>query len=398
MNVATIVSAASLAAWLYLLFGRGHFWCCTEQDGSRALVEGSQPIDQWPSVAVILPARDEADLIAASVGSLLRQDYPGVLTIVVVDDQSTDGTATLARETATRMGATHRLAVIHGTDPPLHWTGKLWAMAQGIAYLDTQSRSPNYVLFTDADIVYGRGTLRQLVEHACACHTVLASTMVKLHCETFAERMLIPAFVFFFQKLYPFAWVNDPRRRTAAAAGGCMLVRPDVLRCAGGIQAICGALIDDCALGALLKREGPIWLGLTDKVRSVRAAPTFSDVGHMVARSAYAQLRYSPLLLLGTLLGMGVVYIAPPLTTILGERTSRSLGLAAWMMMVLAYAPTLRFFRVNRAWGLALPVIASMYMWFTLDSALQHWQGRGGAWKGRFQAARSQHTNQSHKR
>jgi hopene-associated glycosyltransferase HpnB len=323
------------------------------------------------------------------VRSLLQQDYPARFTVVLIDDQSTDGTAEVAQEAAARIGVAERLTVIRGTDPPSSWTGKLWAMAQGFARLEAQSEPPDFVLFTDADIAYQPGALRWLVERACARGTVLTSLMVKLRCESFAERMLIPAFIFFFRKLYPFAWVNATSCRTAAAAGGCMLVRPAALRRAGALAAIRGALIDDCALGVLLKRQGPIWLGLTESAHSLRAAPTIGDIGRMVARSAFAQLRYSPLLLCAALAAMSVVYIAPPLTALLTVGAARGLGFAAWGLMTLAFVPTLRFYKVKPAWALALPVIASMYMLFTMVSALQYWRGRGGAWKGRFQSAAS---------
>jgi hopene-associated glycosyltransferase HpnB len=201
--------------------------------------------------------------------------------------------------------------------------------------------------------------------------------------------MLVPAFIFFFQMLYPFPWVNDPSSRVAAAAGGCMLVRRDALRQAGGLEAIRSALIDDCALGALMKRQGPIWLGLTQEAQSLRAAPSLADIRRMVARSAYAQLRYSPLLLALTILAMAIVYIAPPAMTLFASGAARGLGVAAWAMMAFAYLPTLRFYGMARAWALALPATASLYMLFTLDSAIQHWRGRGGAWKGRFQAVQS---------
>ncbi|MBF9235304.1 glycosyltransferase [Microvirga alba] len=390
MNAAAIlVSAASLAAWLYLLCGRGHFWRSVDRDDALIPSQGRVLMDGWPSVVAVVPARDEAGLIATSVGSLLQQDYPARFDVVLVDDRSTDGTAAVASETAVRMGAAERLTIIQGADPPPSWTGKLWAMEQGFAYLEAQSEPPDFVLFSDADIAYDASVVRQLVEGACARQTVLTSLMVKLRCESFAERMIIPAFIFFFQKLYPFAWVNNPTYRTAAAAGGCMLVHCDALRRAGGFRAIRGALIDDCALGALLKGQGPIWLSLTENADSLRAAPTLGDMRRMVARSAYAQLRYSPLALFGAVLAMAVVYIAPPLLAVLAGGMARGFGLAAWGLMTWAFVPTLRFYKVNPVRALALPVIASMYILFTLDSALQHWRGRGGAWKGRFQAAAS---------
>jgi hopene-associated glycosyltransferase HpnB len=332
----------------------------------------------------VIPARDEAEVVGEVIGSLLRQAYPGRFTMILVDDQSADSTADVARAAADRLGAADRLTVLHGIDPPSGWTGKLWAMRQGIGHAEGGPEPPDFLLLTDADIAYGPGTLKRLVAGALARGTVLTSLMVKLRCESFAERLLIPAFVFFFQKLYPFAWVNDPDRGTAAAAGGCMLVRRKALKAAGGLEAIRGALIDDCALGALLKRQGPIWLGLTDEVRSLRAYPAVGDIRRMVARSAYAELRYSLLRLTGAVLGMALTYMAPPLLAIFADGPAQVLGAAAWALMTVAYVPTLRFYGLSALWALALPAVAAIYMVFTVDSALQHWQGRGGAWKGRF--------------
>jgi hopene-associated glycosyltransferase HpnB len=228
--------------------------------------------------------------------------------------------------------------------------------------------------------------LKDLAAQAANEKLVLTSLMVKLRCESPAERGLIPAFIFFFQMLYPFSWVNRSDRATAAAAGGCMLVRADVLRQAGGIEAIRGALIDDCALARILKAHGPIWLGLTERVHSIRPYPDIEEIRRMVARSAYAQLQYSPLLLAGTVLGMALTYLAPPLTALFADGSARIFGLAAWGLMALAFQPTLRLYRLSPLWGLALPAIATCYMLFTLDSALQFARGKGGQWKGRIQA------------
>jgi hopene-associated glycosyltransferase HpnB len=210
--------------------------------------------------------------------------------------------------------------------------------------------------------------------------------MVKLRCESIAERMLIPAFVFFFQMLYPFFWVNRRDNATAAAAGGCMLVRPDALERAGGIEAIRDALIDDCALGARMNAQGPVWLGLTDRVHSIRPYPEFDDIRRMVVRSAYAQLGYSPLVLAGTASGMIVTYLAAPLLALFGSGFAQEAGILIWVMMALSFQPILRLYRLHPLWGIALPLIAYIYMVFTLESAYQHWRGRGGVWKGRVQA------------
>lgn len=374
-----LIAFLAVATWLYLIAARGKFWLAGERDDTPV-----SPPAIWPDVIAVVPARDEAGCVPDSIGSLLRQDYPGPLAVVLVDDNSSDGTAEAARRAAA--GAADRLTVIAGRALPAHWTGKLWAVHQGIEAAERLVPRPAYLLLTDADIVYAPATVRALVAKAEAERLVLASLMAKLRCESLAERALIPAFIFFFQMLYPFAWVNRPRSATAAAAGGCMLVRADALRRAGGIERIRGALIDDCALARLLKAQGPIWLGLTDRVRSIRPYPHLDDIRRMVARSAYAQLRYSPVLLAGTVAGMALTYLAPPLLAIFGSGLSQGLGLAAWALMALAFQPTLRFYRVSPLWGVALPAIACLYLLFTLDSAWASARGRGGLWKGRVQA------------
>jgi hopene-associated glycosyltransferase HpnB len=370
-----------LAIWLYLLAGRGRFWLGRERDEAVATGEGARP-----AVVAIIPARDEAESIGKTVASLLRQEYAGAFNVIVVDDQSTDNTAGAARDAAAGLDAGDRLAVLPGRPLPAGWTGKLWAQHQGVAAAEASSPAPDYVLFTDADIVYAPDALTSLVNRARSGGFVLTSLMAKLRCESLAERAFVPAFIFFFQMLYPFGWANDPRRATAAAAGGCMLVRREVLRRAGGIAAIRGALIDDCALAKQLKAHGPIRLGLTERVVSIRAYPAVADIRRMVSRTAYAQLRYSPLLLGGTILGLGATYLAPVLLTAFAGGVARLAGIVAWLLMALALQPTLRFYRVSPLWGLALPAIAATYMAFTVDSAYQHARGRGGMWKGRAQA------------
>jgi hopene-associated glycosyltransferase HpnB len=383
--LATILAALALAIWLYLLLGRGGFWLSSERDDGNLPPVQARP-QAWPKVAVVIPARDEAEGIGACIGSLLAQDYPGEWNIVLVDDGSSDDTAAIARQTAAAHAAEGRLAVVAGRPLPAGWTGKLWAVRQGIAAATRLSPAGDYLLLSDADIVYASDTLTRLVARAQAGGLMLTSLMVKLRCESLAERALIPAFIFFFQMLYPFAWINRPTAATAGAAGGCMLVRADILRQAGGIDLIKDALIDDCALAAVLKTHGPIWLGLTERAHSIRRYPHFGDIRRMVVRSAYAQLRYSPLLLMGVLAGMGVTYLAPPLIALFGTGSARLLSLAAWLLMALAFQPTLRFYRVSWLWGIGLPAIAFCYTLFTLDSAVQSWRGRGGLWKGRVQA------------
>jgi hopene-associated glycosyltransferase HpnB len=331
----------------------------------------------------VVPARNEADHIAASVGSLLGQDYRGPWSVVLVDDDSEDGTAEAARRAAK---GDARLHVVAGLGLPAGWTGKLWALKQGIDAAMALPQPPDYLLLTDADIVHADNSVSRLVARAEEKRLVLTSLMVKLRCESFAERASVPAFIFFFQMLYPFACVNRPASGVAAAAGGCMLVRADVLREAGGIDVIRGALIDDCALAKVLKARGPIWLGLTERVHSVRPYPALADIRRMVVRSAYAQLRYSPLLLVATVAGMVLTYVVPPFAAIFGSGAARIIGIATWALMALSFQPTLRFYRLSPLWGIALPVIALQYMLFTLDSAYQYVRGRGGSWKGRVQA------------
>jgi hopene-associated glycosyltransferase HpnB len=383
-----IIAAIVLATWLYLIAARGGFWRAAERDDVAALPE--RPMTQWPAVSAVVPARDEAETVGETVASLLRQDYPRAFNVVLVDDQSRDSTARIARDAAVALGGGDRLDIISGRPLPAGWTGKLWAQSQGVEHAVTTSTSPDYLLLTDADIVFAPGALLSLVARAEQHGLVLNSLMVKLRCKSFAERMFVPAFIFFFQMLYPFAFVNDPRRATAAAAGGCMLVRREALQAAGGLAAIRGALIDDCALAKLLKARGRIAIALTEHAHSVRTYPTIGDVRRMVARTAYAQLRYSPLLLAGAVLGLALSYLAPVALALFAAGFAQFAGLFAWASMAIAFRPILRFYGMSSfgswLWAAALPAIAAMYMAFTLDSACQHARGRGGMWKGRAQA------------
>jgi hopene-associated glycosyltransferase HpnB len=375
-----IVALFVLAVWLYLLAARGGFWLGRERDDRAATGAPAA----WPAVVAVIPARDEATTIGQTVRSLLGQDYPG-LEAVVVDDGSQDATADAATDAAEAIGARGRLTVLPGRPLAAGWTGKVWAQKQGIDAALT--RAPKYLLLTDADIVYAPGAVKRLVARAESGRYALTSLMVKLNCESFAERCLIPAFVFFFQMLYPFAWVNRPMRATAAAAGGCMLVRSDAVEAAGAIDAIRGALIDDCALARQLKKVGPIWLGLSESVRSIRRYDGFGPIRRMVTRSAYAELRYSPLRLLGATLGMALSFLAGPLLALFASGTAALMGAAAWIAMAIALQPTLSLYRLNPLWGLALPGIALAYMAWTIESAWQYARGQGGQWKGRIQAA-----------
>jgi hopene-associated glycosyltransferase HpnB len=377
-----VVTILPLLIWVYTLLGRDFFWLMRERDDRNE----PPPLRSYPPVCAVVPARNEADVIARSITSLLAQDYPGPFHIILVDDDSDDGTGEAAKAAAQALGAASRLDVIGGAALPSGWTGKLWAMAQGVARAETLDPKPELLLLTDADIAHAPENLRRLAARAETGKLSLVSLMAKLRCDTFAEKMLIPAFVFFFDMLYPFAAVNDPKRRLAAAAGGCMLVRRDALKAAGGVEAIRAAIIDDCAMGAMMKAQGPIWLGLTERAHSIRSYGGFAEIGRMVSRSAYAQLNYSPWLLIGALAGMALTYVAPPLLAIFGAGWSQWAGLAAWGLMAVSFQPMLRFYRRSPLWGVALPVIGALYTLYTVQSAIDVWTGKGGFWKGRAQA------------
>lgn len=370
------LALVSIVIWAGLLAARGGFWLARETDE-----EGVTEPQHWPEVACVVPARDEADVIGGVMRSLVAQDYPGSFRVVLVDDSSSDGTADIARA-----AGAERLTVIQASPPPSDWTGKLWAMQQGV---EEARSSPRYLWFTDADIEHAPDTLRSLVARAEQDGLAMSSRMAELRCESAAEKALIPSFVFFFQMLYPFARVNRPSSRVAAAAGGCMLVNRDALASAGGLAAIRDAIIDDCALGALMKKQGPIRLTLTRRSRSVRPYGGWREIGAMISRSAYAQLGYSPLMLLGTLAGMTLVYLNPLLLAVRGPGHIHLAGGAAWLMMSIALGPMLRFYRRSPLWGFALPLIGLFYAAATWMSAWRHWRGRGGMWKGRAQARRS---------
>ncbi len=374
--------------WLYLLVARGGFWM-NSVDDSAAVPD----LRAWPSITAIIPARNEAASISETVASLVAQNYAGPFSIVLVDDQSTDGTADRARRAAAGANKSAMLSTLSGGAPQSGWTGKLYALQQGLDFVQERSKErsmPTYVWLTDADISYAPDTLRHLVKQAEAGNYVLTSLMAKLRCTSVAERTLIPAFIFFFQMLYPFAWVNRNDSSVAAAAGGCMLVRREALLKIGGFAAIRGALIDDCALAGMLKRVGPIWLGLTDRAASLRPYDGFDSIRRMVARSAYAQLSFSPVYLAGTILAMVWVYAIPSAAALAAPAAWAWLGAALWALMAGLFIPTLRFYRQSMLWSPALPLIALIYLLFTVDSAYQYSRGRGGLWKGRVQAARTQ--------
>ena len=378
----TIVAAGLLAfaTWVYLLVFRGAFWRLEHDD--RA------PADAAPArrVVAVIPARDEADVIAAAVSSLLGQDYPGRLDIVIVDDHSSDGTGAVARAAAAAAGAAERVTVIAAAPVPAGWTGKLWAVRQGTAI--AAELRPDYLLLTDADIVHAGDNLRRLIARAESGRYDLVSLMVRLHCRGLWERLLVPAFVFFFFKLYPPRWVADSARDIAAAAGGCMLLRGEMLQRIGGVDSIRDEIIDDCALARRVKAVGRVWLGIADETRSVRPYGSWRPLWNMISRCAFAQLNYSTGILLVLMAGMAVTYLVPPLLVLLsGSRLAMTLGGAAWLAMAVSFLPMLKLYRCPPLMALLLPLIAAFYMAATLASAVQFWRGRGGAWKGRFQAA-----------
>jgi hopene-associated glycosyltransferase HpnB len=381
MIVPLALAGLSLAIWLYLLLAHGGFW----REAPRAAPQTTrQTAPRWPEVVAVVPARDEAESIAAAIGSLLQQRYSGRISVVLVDDHSSDDTGAIARDAARAIGAEDRLTVIAARDLPAGWTGKLWAIQEGLRHLAASGSTAELVLLTDADIAHHPENLAELVARMETGGLDLASLMVLLRCESFAERALIPAFVFFFEMLYPFAWVNDPSRSTAGAAGGCMLVRRAALARIGGIASIRDALIDDCALARKIKAGGPIWLGLTAKTRSLRRYPGLGDIWRMIARTAYTQLDHSPILLGATVLGLALCYLAPPVLVFAGGAAAPVAGLA-WLAMTIAFVPILRLYGQPLVIAPTLPIIALFYLAATIDSARRHWQGRGGEWKGRVQ-------------
>ena len=376
----------SLAIWIYLVFARGGFWCIdpiapAEQSAGVANPEVASAV----KIAVIIPARDEADVVERAVQSLLQQTGHDTLHIFLVDDGSTDDTAQAACAAATAIGQGQNLTVVPGASLPCGWSGKLWAMQQGIQ--QTSKTAPDFFLFTDADIEHAPNNVDKLISIAQAGAYDLASVMVKLHCQSMTEKILIPAFVYFFFKLYPPVWIANPHRPNAGAAGGCILIRPAVLEKAGGIQAIRQEVIDDCSLAARVKRNGGhLWLGASATTRSIRPYEGFSGIGRMISRSAFNQLRHSNILLFLSIVGMAVTYLFPPALVFAAHRMAPAvLAGLAWLLMVISYVPVLRLYRLNPLWALALPLAAVFYVGATFHSAWKYWRGRGGEWKGRIQ-------------
>jgi hopene-associated glycosyltransferase HpnB len=370
-----IAGAAAMSVWLYLLLGRGGFW----REFRKPALPPEPSRGSRSPVAVVIPARNEAPGIRQALASLAVQKPSH---IVVVDDASDDGTAAIARQAA----PSRMLTVLPGEPVPPGWTGKLWAVDQGVRL--AAAFQPEYLLLTDADIVHAPGTLAALVHRAQSGGYDLVSHMATLHCSTAAERALVPAFVYFFLALYPPAWVRNPRRATAGAAGGCMLIRRDVLERIGGIAAIRGELIDDCALARAVKQSGGrVWLGLSAGTRSIRRYSTFAEIERMIARTAFTQLRHSSLLLAATVAALAVTYLLPPALAIAAPPRAAALGAAAWLLMSATYFPALRFYRRSILWAPLLPAVALFYAWATVHSAIDSWRGAGGMWKGRPQDA-----------
>lgn len=380
----TALAFVSLAVWLVLVFGRGGFW----RVGPDLLPAAPSSVADAATVLAIVPARDEAAILGETLPTLLAQDGASRFHVLLVDDGSEDGTDAAAWHAAELTGFGERLSVLRAASPPPGWAGKLWALQQGLDWAREQGAAPDLVLFTDADIAHAPGLLRDLLAERARHDAVLVSVMARLNVASAAERWLVPAFVYFFRMLYPFRWVNDPARRTGAAAGGVMLVRRVDLEAAGGLATIRGAIIDDCAMGRLLKRAGPVRLRMSPDAVSVRPYPRFADIRRMVVRSAYAELRYRPERLALALVGLALVFLVPPLAVLASAGAARWAGLAAFALMALSFVPMLRFYGANPLRALALPLIALVYAAFTAESALQYARGRGGAWKGRIQAPR----------
>ncbi|MEV0784529.1 glycosyltransferase [Streptomyces sp. NPDC050423] len=379
MSAIVWIAVGSLAAWVWLLLGQGFFWRTDQR-----LPERADPA-HWPSVAIVVPARDEADMLPVSLPSLLAQDYPGSAEIFLVDDCSKDGTGDVARALAVRHGGLP-VTVVSPGEPQPGWTGKLWAVQHGMAL--ARARNPEYLLLTDADIAHEPDSLRELVAAAGSGGFDLVSQMARLRVESTWERLVVPAFVYFFSQLYPFRWVNRPGARTAAAAGGCVLLRTEAAVRARVPESIRQAVIDDVSLARAVRDSGGrIWLGLADRVDSVRPYPCLADLWRMISRSAYAQLRHNPLVLLGTVLGLALVYLAPPVTLVAGllapDSAAAWTGGVAWVVMAGTYMPMLGYYRQSLWLAPLLPFTALLYLLMTVDSAVQHYRGRGAAWKGR---------------
>jgi len=377
--VTNLLALLVLVIWLYLAFLRGNFWRL-EEDYLEP-----KPLEKWPHVVAIVPARNEAATIARAVTSLLGQDYPGEFEIIVVDDHSDDGTAALARKAAEETGAAARITIHSAAELPQGWTGKLWALNEGISAVS--GNTPGFFWFADADIVHAPDTLRRLVWRAETESLDLASLMVLLQAKTFPEKLLIPPFLYFFLMLYPPRWIADPQKRTAGAAGGCLLLRRAALERIGGLASIRNEVIDDCALARAVKKTGgKIWMGVTRASISLREYKTFAEIRDLIARTAFTQLRYSSLLLVATLLGLFVTYWLPWILFFAGEDPAWLLGSTAASLMTVTFLFTVKFYNRWAIWALTLPFAAAFYGYATFLSAVRYCLGRGAQWKGRSQA------------
>jgi len=404
-HIANVIGIITLAIWLHLFFGRGCFWRVRKLDADH---EAGETLREWPSVVAVLPARNEAETIGRVVAALVHQDYPGAFSVVVVDDHSEDETASIARQVAAENGAGERVTVVSASELPEGWTGKLWALNEGLSNgavsktagsssgeLGAAEQIPGFYWFTDADVSHAPDTLRRLVRRAKRDKLDLASLMVLLEAKTFPERALIPAFLYFFLMLYPPKWIADEELATAGAAGGCILLRREAIARIGSFAAIRGEVIDDCALAKAVKNSGgKVWMGLTRKSTSLRAYGTFGEIRDLIARTAFTQLRYSALVLAGTLLGMFLTYVAPVILLFAHDSTAPVLGFAAWLLMTFSFAPTVSFYGLSPAvWAPLLPLTAVFYTYATWLSAVRYWLGKGGLWKGRAQAPRKGRTH-----
>jgi hopene-associated glycosyltransferase HpnB len=398
-HIANVLGIITLAIWLHLFFGRGWFWRVGKLDADR---EPLETLWEWPSVIAVVPARNEEQMIGQVVARLVKQDYPGAFSIVIVDDHSEDGTAGVAQHVADDNGAGERVRIVGASALAEGWTGKLWALNEGVFKVGVAEwgasgpelpaptpEVPAYYWFTDADVTHAPDTLRRLVGRAKREGLELASLMVLLQAKTLPERALIPAFLYFFLMLYPPGWIADEELATAGAAGGCILLKSEALARIGGLAAIRGEVIDDCALAKAVKLSGgKVWMGLTRKSTSLRAYGTFGEIRDLIARTAFTQLNYSALLLMGTLAAMFLTYVAPVILLLAHDSTARLLGFAAWLLMSLSFLSTVRFYRISIVWAPLLPLTALFYTYATWLSAVRYWMGKGGHWKGRTQAPR----------
>jgi hopene-associated glycosyltransferase HpnB len=399
-HTANVLGIIALGIWLHLFLGRGWFWRVGKLDADR---EPGEALGEWPRVEAVVPARNEEETIEQAVVGLVKQDYPGAFSVVIVDDHSEDATASVAQQVADESGAGERLRIVSASALAAGWTGKLWALKEGVSNAGathsgassagvqaaTSEAPTTYYWFTDADVDHAPDALRRLVVRAERDKLDLASLMVLLQAKTLPERALIPAFLYFFLMLYPPKWIADEELGTAGAAGGCILLRREALARIGGLEAIRGEVIDDCALAKAVKLSGgKVWMGLTRKSTSLRAYGSFGEIRDLIARTAFTQLRYSAVLLAGTLAGMLLTYVAPLVLLSAHDSTARLLGFSAWLLMSVSFLSTVRFYRLSIVWAPLLPLIAVFYTYATWLSAVRYWMGKGGLWKGRAQAPR----------